>query len=168
MDKIRLSGIINESIVDGPGLRFVIFSQGCPHHCHGCHNPQTFDPSGGYESNIDDIVSKIKNNPLIQGVTFSGGEPFLQASQFTKIAKKSHDMGLNVMSYTGYTYENLIAGATHNKNWKSLLHSIDILVDGPFQIDKKSLLLKFRGSSNQRVIDVKKSLESGNIVTIYD
>ena len=101
MSKIRLSGIIEESIVDGPGIRFVIFSQGCPHHCKGCHNPQTFDPSGGYEDDTNNLIMKIKKNPLLKGVTFSGGEPFLQAEAFTELAKEIHSLGLDVMSYTG-------------------------------------------------------------------
>ena len=161
MDKLRISGLVEESIVDGPGIRFVIFSQGCPHKCKGCHNPHTFDPKDGYDQNISDIIEKIQKNPLLSGVTFSGGEPFLQAKAFSEIAKESHEMGLDVISYTGYTFEDLEIGFLSNPHWKSLLENIDILVDGPFEIEKKNLLLKFRGSENQRIIDVKKSLKSG-------
>lgn len=160
MSKLRLSGIINESIVDGPGLRFVIFAQGCPHHCDGCHNPQTFDPNGGYEEDIDEILKKIKSNPLLQGVTFSGGEPFMQAKAFTSLAKKIHGMNLNVMSYTGYLFENILK----NPDFKELLQNIDILVDGPFIKEQKNLMLKFKGSENQRIIDVQKSLKKNEIV----
>ena len=163
MSKIRLSGIIEESIVDGPGIRFVIFSQGCPHHCKGCHNPQTFDPSGGYEYDTNNLIMKIKKNPLLKGVTFSGGEPFLQAEAFTELAREIHSLGLDVMSYTGYVFEDLIAHK-ENISWQNLLHNIDILVDGPFLLEKKSLLLKFRGSENQRIINVKESLKNNKTV----
>lgn len=163
MSKIRLSGIIEESIVDGPGIRFVIFSQGCPHHCKGCHNPQTFDPSGGYEDDTNNLIMKIKKNPLLKGVTFSGGEPFLQAEAFTELAREIHSLGLDVMSYTGYVFEDLIAHK-ENISWQNLLHNIDLLVDGPFLLEKKSLLLKFRGSENQRIINVNESLKSNKTV----
>ena len=162
MSKLRLSGIINESIVDGPGLRFVIFSQGCPHHCDGCHNPQTFDPNGGYEEDIDEILKKIKSNPLLQGVTFSGGEPFMQAKVFSELAEKIHAMNLNVMSYTGYLFEDLLK----KTDFKKLLQNVDILVDGPFIKEKKNLMLKFKGSENQRIIDVQKSLNFNKIIEI--
>lgn len=164
MSKIRLSGIISESIVDGPGLRFVVFSQGCPHKCKGCHNPQTFDVNGGYEMDTNTILEEVKKNPLISGITFSGGEPFLQAEQFSDLAKKSRKLGLNVMSYTGYVFEDLLKKLHIRNDWKKLLENIDILVDGPFDLAKKSLLLKFRGSENQRIIDVKKSLKNGHAV----
>lgn len=162
MSKLRLSGIINESIVDGPGLRFVIFAQGCPHHCIGCHNPQTFDPNGGYEEEIDEILQKIKSNPLLQGVTFSGGEPFMQAKNFSFLAKKIHEMNLNVMSYTGYLFEDLLK----KPDFKELLQNVDILVDGPFIKEKKNLMLKFKGSENQRIIDVQNSLKCNKIFMI--
>ena len=164
MSKIRLSGIISESIVDGPGLRFVVFSQGCPHRCKGCHNPQTFDVNGGYDMDTNDILEEVKKNPLISGITFSGGEPFLQAEQFSDLAKKSRKLGLNVMSYTGYVFEDLLKKLHIRSDWKKLLENIDILVDGPFDLSKKSLLLKFRGSENQRIIDVKESLKNGHAI----
>ena len=166
MSKIRLSGIIEESIVDGPGIRFVIFSQGCPHHCKGCHNPQTFNPSGGYEDDTNNLITKIKKNPLLKGVTFSGGEPFLQAEAFTELAREIHSLGLDVMSYTGYVFEDLIA-CKENISWQNLLHNIDILVDGPFLLEKKSLLLKFRGSENQRIINVNESLRNNKAALFY-
>ena len=160
LDELRISGIIKESIVDGPGIRFVIFSQGCPHHCKGCHNPSTFDFNGGYIAKIDDLMSEIKKNPLLKGVTFSGGEPFVQAEAFSKIAIQCHLLGLNVISYTGYTFENLVSGFCNHPEWKTLLENIDILIDGPFVEEQKSLMLLFRGSSNQRILDVKRSLAS--------
>lgn len=167
MSKIRLSGIVRESIVDGPGIRYVIFSQGCPHRCKGCQNPQTFDENGGYYEDTEKIIEDIKKNPLISGVTFSGGEPFLQAKIFSKLAKESHKMGLNVMSYTGYIFEDIISKFDEKSDWKELIENIDILVDGPFDLSKKSLLLKFKGSENQRIIDVKKSLKNKEVILLY-
>lgn len=156
---MRISGIISESIVDGPGIRFVVFAQGCKHHCKGCHNPSTFDLNGGFAIEIDSIINEIKKNPLLKGVTFSGGEPFLQAEAFTELAKKCHELGLDVISYTGYTFENLVSGFDTHPDWKSLLQNIDILIDGPFIEEKKSLLLKFIGSSNQRILNAKLSMD---------
>ena len=166
MSKIRLAGIVIESIVDGPGIRFVIFSQGCPHRCEGCQNPHTFDINAGYDSDTDDILTEIKKNPLVSGVTFSGGEPFLQAKSFSELAKKARSAGLNVMSYTGYLYEDIINKFAQKPEWKEFIENIDILVDGPFDINKKNLLLKFRGSENQRIINVKESLKIGQAVVM--
>ena len=154
---LRVSGVISESIVDGPGMRFVIFAQGCNHHCKGCHNPSTFDLNGGKLVDIDTLMGEIKKNPLLKGVTFSGGEPFLQAGVFAEIAKQCHLLGLDVISYTGYTFENLVSGFEEHPDWKILLN-VDVLIDGPFIEEKKSLLLLFRGSSNQRILDAKLSL----------
>ena len=162
--KLRLAGVIRESIVDGPGWRLVVFVQGCPHHCEGCQNPQTHDYSGGYDSSVENILNAIKENKLLAGVTLSGGEPFTQAKPLTVLAREVHKMGLNVMSYSGWTYEQLIDGANDKNGWSELLNEVDYLVDGKFEIEKKSLSAKFRGSTNQRIIDVKKSLESGKAV----
>lgn len=164
MCKLRLAGVIKESIVDGPGIRFTVFTQGCPHKCKGCHNPQTHDFSGGYESCVENIIEEIKKNPILQGVTLSGGEPFAQAKALTCLAKQIHELGLNIMTYTGYTFEQLIAGFEAHPEWKTLLEETDILVDGPFILEQKSLMLHFRGSKNQRLINVKKSLKSGTVV----
>lgn len=164
MCKLRLAGVIKESIVDGPGIRFTVFTQGCPHKCKGCHNPQTHDFNGGYESCVENIIEEIKKNPILQGVTLSGGEPFAQAKALTRLAKEVHKLGLNIMTYTGYTFEQLVAGFDKNPEWKTLLEETDILVDGPFILEQKSLMLHFRGSKNQRLIDVKKSLEAGTVV----
>ena len=161
--QIRISGIINESIVDGPGIRMVIFAQGCRHNCKGCHNPQTHSFDGGELIKIDEIVEKIRKNPLLDGVTFSGGEPFEQADAFAALAKKIKELGLNVMVYSGYTFEQLIQNSNDRKGWMELLNNAKILVDGPFIQEQKDLLLKFRGSSNQRIINIEKSLASGNI-----
>ncbi len=164
MKNLRVAGIVRESIVDGPGLRFVIFSQGCPHNCEGCHNPATHSVSGGYDMAVEDILKLLDESPIIQGVTFSGGEPFLQPEVFNIIAEEVRDRGLNILCYSGYTFEQLVKRGESDGNVSSLLEKIDILIDGPFEKDLKDLTLKFRGSSNQRIIDVKSSLEKGNVV----
>lgn len=153
---IRLAGIVKESIVDGPSIRFTIFVQGCPHSCIGCHNPQTHDFSQGTQTDIQDIISEIEKMPYISGITFSGGEPFCQAEGLYNLAVKLKQMGKHLMAYTGYTFEELLA--KNDKYINLLLGELDLLVDGRFEQDKKSLDLKFRGSSNQRILDVKKSL----------
>lgn len=158
MSVLRVSGLVSESIVDGPGIRFVIFAQGCVHNCKGCHNPTTFDLNGGSLIEVDDLMMEIKKNPLLKGVTFSGGEPFLQAGVFAEIAEKCHALGLDVISYTGYTFENLVSAFDVNPDWYRLLKNVDVLIDGPFVEAKKSLLLLFRGSSNQRILNAKVSL----------
>ncbi len=159
-NKLRLSGIIRESIVDGPGIRMVVFAQGCKHNCYGCHNPSTHDLMGGYETTIDNILKAIKENPLLQGVTFSGGEPFLQAKTFAILAREIHKLNLDVLVYTGYTIEQLIDGMDENPAWRELLSEADTLVDGPFIMAQRSLSIKFRGSKNQRVIDPKASIKA--------
>lgn len=159
MSKIRVSGLVAESIVDGPGIRYVVFAQGCVHNCKGCHNPATHALDGGRLVEVDDIVSAIKKNPLLKGVTFSGGEPFLQAESFTELAKRCHELGLDVICYTGYTFEKLVSSFAEHPEWEALLKNIDTLIDGPFVEEKKSLMLLFRGSSNQRMLDVVGSLK---------
>lgn len=161
---VRIFGFADDSIVDGPGLRFSVFVQGCRHNCEGCHNPDSHDVNGGTVYKVDDIKKMIDENPLIDGITLSGGEPFLQSKPLTALAKYAHEKGLNVMTYTGYTFEVLVDGADEENGWRGLLESSDLLVDGRFEIDKRSLDLNFKGSSNQRIIDVKKSLECGEIV----
>ncbi len=165
--QIRISGIINESIVDGPGIRMVVFAQGCRHNCKGCHNPHTHSFDGGELIEIEAIVDKVRKNPLLDGVTFSGGEPFEQAEVFAVLAKRINELGLNVMIYSGYTFEQLIELSKVRKGWLELLKNSKILVDGPFIQEQKDLLLKFRGSANQRIIDVENSLASGNIVDMH-
>ena len=161
---LRLAGVIRESVVDGPGWRFVVFAQGCPHRCEGCHNPQTHDYNGGYMSDTDKILTEIKKDSLLKGVTLSGGDPFEQAESFSVLAKEVHKLGLDVVTYTGYTFEQLYKGMTQNESWHHLLEETDILIDGKFELSKKSLNCKFRGSTNQRVIDTKKSLAAGKAV----
>ena len=162
--KLRVAGIANDSIVDGPGLRFTVFTQGCPHRCPGCHNPQTHDFDGGSEGDTGEIIAKIRKNPLLDGVTLSGGEPFSQPEPCTEIAKAAHSLGLNVWSYSGYTFEELFQRGTEAQ--KALLQELDVLVDGRFEIEKRSLDCRFRGSSNQRLINVPASLKVGRAVEI--
>ena len=166
--KIRLAGTVNDSIVDGEGIRFVIFVQGCVHNCPGCHNPQTHDFTQGYETDTDELLEKIKANPLLDGVTFSGGEPFCQPAPLCEIAKGVKKLGLNVVCYSGYTFEELIELSKDDRDIKNLLYLTDILIDGRFVLEKRNLLLKFRGSDNQRIIDVKRSLETGTAVISDD
>ena len=161
--KIRMSGIVPESIVDGPGFRMAVFVQGCPHHCPECHNPQTHDFEGGVMMDTDDIVAQALDNPLLDGVTLTGGEPFCQPEACADIARRVKAGGLNVWSYSGFTFEQLLNGTDGQKE---LLNSIDVLVDGPFLIAKRTLECRFRGSSNQRVIDVPKSLAAGEAVSV--
>lgn len=163
-DEVKIAGIIKESIVDGPGIRLVVFTQGCVHNCIGCHNPETHSFSGGYYMKIDEIINMIKENPLLDGITLSGGDPFVQAKACANLANKVKEMGLNVVTYTGYAFEEIIQEMKINHSWEKLLYATDILIDGRFDITKKSLLLKFRGSKNQRIINVKKSLNENKII----
>ena len=158
--QVRIAGVIRESIVDGPGIRFVVFAQGCPHHCPGCHNPATHDVKGGTLVLIDTIIAEMQKNPLLDGLTLSGGEPFAQPEGFAELARRAQDLGYHVMAYSGYTYESLVA----QKAQRQLLEHTDLLVDGRFEISQKSLLLKFRGSKNQRIIDVRRSRQENHII----
>ena len=163
---ITLAATQNDSIVDGPGIRFTIFVQGCPHHCPGCHNPQTHDFAGGTDTDCAQLLARIDANPLLDGVTFSGGEPFCQASVLAELGAQLRQRGLNIITYTGFTYEKLLEDANQENGYRALLEVTDYLVDGRFEQDKKSYELHFKGSSNQRFIDVQKSLESGSTVVL--
>lgn len=164
---LRVSGVVEESIVDGPGYRFTVFTQGCPHFCPGCHNPQTHDVAGGDLIHIDKLFRRIKHNPMLRGITFSGGEPFLQARVLASLAERVHkELHLDVITYTGYTYEYLFNDASEENGWLKLLSQTDYLIDGPFMIERKSLLLPFRGSENQRIIDIKASDREARVVVI--
>ena len=160
--EIRLFGYSPESIVDGKGFRFAVFVQGCTLNCPGCHNPGSHDVSGGYLKDTEDLIKEISENPLLDGVTFSGGEPFLQPEPLSDMARKVKALGLNVWVYTGSRFEDILNEGDAKK--LELLHLTDVLVDGPFLQEERSLELKFKGSKNQRTIDVKKSLESGNVI----
>ena len=160
--RISLSGVTGDSIVDGPGLRLTIFTQGCLHHCPGCHNPQTHDPEGGSWADTEDILAAAAENPLLDGITLSGGDPFLQPVPCLALAEGAHKIGLNVWTYTGYTWEALWEENAPEKI--ALLKETDFLVDGPFLLAERSLELRFCGSRNQRLIDVKKSLAEDKVV----
>ena len=157
--KIRIAALVNDSIVDGPGLRYAVYTQGCLHHCKGCHNPQTHDINGGYETDTEDIWREISENPLLSGITFSGGDPLLQPRPLTELAKKAGEEGLSIWCYTGWVWEDLLR--KNDPDIMALLNEIDVLVDGPFLSEQRTLELPFRGSKNQRLIDVLRSLRSG-------
>ena len=165
MGVMRLGGICYESLTNGEGLRTVLFSQGCRHNCKGCFNPDTHDFNGGEEFTIQEINETIERvSPLIDGVTFSGGDPFEQAKDFAEIAKFCHSLGLNIWCYTGYTYEHLVEYSDSNNRWSDLLTNIDVLIDGKFIQELYDGTLKFKGSSNQRIIDVKLSNACGKVI----
>jgi len=159
---MRVLNILHDSIVDGTGLRTVIFFAGCPHHCHGCHNPQSWNPENGTEWTMEEIFQEVMQNEL-SNVTFSGGEPFLQSKEIAHLAQKLKQEDKNIWCYTGYLYEELIQDPKH----VSMLKHIDVLVDGRFELSKRDLTLYYKGSSNQRVINVSKSLRNrqGEIIT---
>ena len=161
--KLRIAGTVNDSIVDGPGIRFTIFTQGCPHRCEGCHNPQTHDFNGGSDVDTDELWKKIEANPLLDGVTFSGGEPFCQAEALAELGRRIRAAELNVITYTGYEFEQLYENREKD-GWGELLAVTDILIDGRFELDKKDWNIKFRGSSNQRYLDCQASLEGRKAV----
>lgn len=156
---LRVADLINDSIVDGPGFRYAVYTQGCSHNCKGCHNPGTHSFDGGRDIDIDDIMSEIEENPLLSGVTFSGGDPLFQPRPLISLAKRVKDTGLNIWCYTGWTWEALMK--MNDTDILKLLEYVDVLVDGPFVLEKRTLELPFRGSSNQRLIDVERSLKNG-------
>ena len=157
--RIRLAAILHESLVNGTGIRRVLFAQGCPHNCEGCFSTHTHSYNDGAFMDMDAIIKDIRNNPLLRGVTFSGGEPWEQAEKFVYIAKAVKSFGLNVWCYTGYTFEYILNNQYKREGWNELLQYVDVLVDGRFEEDRKAEGLKFRGSANQRIIDVKSSLD---------
>jgi len=161
---LRLAGVVQESIVDGPGIRYVVFTQGCLHRCPGCHNPESHDPMGGMERPISILLEEIKKNPLLKGVTFSGGEPFMQPMPLATLGKAIKEMGLDLIVYSGYTFEELWDMAGVQPQIMALLSACDILVDGRFIEKQRDIELSFRGSGNQRVIDLPASLASGRAV----
>ena len=163
---VRLAAILPESLVNGPGLRRVIFAQGCSHKCQGCFSPHTHSYTEGVLMDMDEILEDIRENPLLKGVTFSGGDPWEQGDKFAYLAKEIKNMGLTVWCYTGYTFEYILNNKNSRKGWNELLDNVDVLIDGRFQEDKKESNLKYRGSSNQRIIDVKSSLEILETVAI--
>lgn len=150
--QIRVAGIVPESVVDGPGIRFVVFVQGCPHHCPGCHNPETHDFQGGELLEISSLVDRIRVLPMVTGMTISGGEPFCQAGECAELAREAKALGKDVVVYSGYTYEQIKDMAAHDSYVHDLLSLTDILIDGPYLQEQRDLNLPYRGSANQRII----------------
>ena len=161
--KICIAGITEDSIVDGPGLRMAVFVQGCPHHCPGCHNPETHDPNGGQLMDTTEIIAKMDSNPLLDGITLSGGEPLFQPLACMELAKAAHERGLSVWCYTGYRWEYML-DVYRADTTGVLVGHLDVLVDGPYIESRRTLELPWRGSKNQRLIDVQASLAAGKTV----
>lgn len=155
---LNTSGFIAESITDGPGVRSVLFVQGCPHHCKGCHNPNTWSFDKNKEVTVGAVFAKITENGLINGVTFSGGEPMEQSVALLELAKLCKEKGYNVMMYTGYVYEDI--------KDDPIFEYIDYVVDGPFKIALRSLDCLYRGSKNQRIIDVQQSRKCNDVIEV--
>lgn len=156
----RLAGFQKDTIVDGPGIRLSIYFQGCSHCCPGCHNPETHDPDGGSSFSIDELLSLVDRCPGIDGVTLSGGEPFEQAASAAVLAIAVRERGLNLVLYSGYYFEDLLAKSSKDHNISTLLKAGWLLVDGPYIEEEKDLTLAFRGSRNQRLIDLPRALEA--------
>ena len=163
---MRIANTVSDSIVDGPGLRFTVFTQGCPHRCPGCHNPGTHDPAGGREVSVAELAAELSGNPLTDGLTLSGGEPFCQAEALAELARLVHGAGKDVACYTGWTYEQLLEKNDSAVN--ALLAQVDLLIDGPFVLAQRNLELRFRGSENQRLIDMRKTREQGHVVLVEE
>ncbi|MCL2209730.1 MAG: anaerobic ribonucleoside-triphosphate reductase activating protein [Treponema sp.] len=160
---MRLSGITPESFVDGPGLRFVIFTQGCLHCCPKCHNPESWDVSAGKEFTVKEIIRMIKKNrKAVQGVTFSGGEPFLQAGELAQVALAARQINWDIVTYTGFTYEELIE--QENSETTALLSASDILIDGKYIHKNRTVKQPFCGSTNQRIISIAETQKTGKVV----
>ncbi len=162
---LDLAGTVSESIVDGKGIRYTVFVQGCPHHCPGCHNPQTHEFGVGTKRDIHEIFEEFNRDPLLKGITFSGGEPFCQPGPLAELGRLVHSLGKDVTTYTGFLYEDLVS--KNDPEIDALLAQTDVLIDGPFIQDQKNLELLFRGSANQRLIDMKKTRDLGK-VTLLD
>lgn len=156
--QIRIAGLVPESFVDGAGVRFAIFFQGCKRACPGCHNPQAQPLDGGTLTDTDAIIEELKNSTLANGITLTGGEPLLQLDAAIELARAAQQLGYNVWCYTGFTYENLPQGADR------LLDYVDVLVDGEYREEERDLSLLFRGSRNQRVIDLNETRKQKKII----
>ena len=165
--KLQIAGIVDDSIVDGDGCRLTVFVQGCARRCPGCQNPETQPMEGGRAIDTAAILQQMAENPILSGITFSGGEPFLQPAPLASLARAVHQRGLDVWSYSGFTLEELAKRAEKDKATRALLSELDVLVDGPYEEAQRDLTLHFRGSRNQRVIDMKKTRKAGRIVLLY-
>lgn len=148
--KLPLFGILAQSITDGPGFRFTLFTQGCPHRCPGCHNPESQEQEGGELHSLQEIYELFVKQSYVEGITFSGGEPFLHPQELCFLAKKVKEHGKNVLCYTGFLYEDLLEKG--GPDALDFLDEIDLLIDGPFLQEERDLSLAFRGSANQRLI----------------
>lgn len=159
---LRIAGIEPSSIVDGPGFRYTIFLQGCSHHCKGCHNPATWDFKGGREINIDELVAGVQKAYYVDGVTISGGEPLDQADELFELVTRLRELGYHIILFSGYTFEQII----EDEKKRVCLEKVDVLIDGEYMEEFRSLELRFRGSSNQRVIDVPASVMAGQAIVL--
>jgi anaerobic ribonucleoside-triphosphate reductase activating protein len=165
--KFQIAGFLDNSLVNGMGLRSVVFVSGCNHNCDGCHNAEMQDFHYGEQLNVIDLYERIKDNlPIIKGVTFSGGEPLEYAEALSKLGSMVKELGLNLWCYTGYTYEHILEQVNDKPALGKLLAVVDVLVDGRFEKDKADPNLKYRGSVNQRLIDVKESLREGKTIVL--
>lgn len=164
MTMLRIAGVVDDSIVDGPGLRTAVFVQGCPLACVGCHNPHTWDAAGGEAVAVADLVERVLANPLATGVTLSGGEPSAQAAGCAALARAAREAGRDVWCWSGYRVERLLERARVDADLAALLASVDVLVDGPFVQARRTLTLECRGSTNQRLIDVPATLAAGRAI----
>lgn len=165
VQKARIAGTVRHSSVDGPGVRYVVFFQGCPHHCRACQNPETWDPAGGEEIALEELAEEMRRTRFLDGITLSGGDPLWQSAAVIRLADAAHEKGLSVWCYTGWTFEEVLAGKAGDPAAEALSH-IDVLVDGPFIEALCGRDCIYRGSSNQRLIDVPKSLDAGKAVEL--
>jgi anaerobic ribonucleoside-triphosphate reductase activating protein len=163
-ETLVIGGIEPESIVDGPGFRYTLFIQGCNFRCPGCHNARLQSFEGGRSITVGEILDAIRENPLLDGLTLSGGDPFVQAGPCAVLAEEVRGLGLSVFTYTGYTFEELLRA--EDPGWRRLVMASDVLVDGPFVRELRNIDLRFRGSSNQRLIDVRRSFDAGKIIVL--
>jgi anaerobic ribonucleoside-triphosphate reductase activating protein len=166
---MRLIGITHESIVDGPGIRVVVFAQGCTAACPHCHNPDSWTINGGQEYTVRQVIRMIRKpgpgRKKVQGVTFSGGEPFLQAGELAQVAFEAKRIGWDVVTYTGYTYEEILR--QNDAEMQTLLNFTDYLIDGPYIHEKRERNIPFRGSTNQRIINMEETRKRGRVVLFY-
>lgn len=163
---LRLAGVIEQSLVDGPGLRMAVFTQGCPHHCAGCHNPGTHSFAGGFQADVGALLAAFDENPILAGATLSGGEPLVQAAGLITFARGVKARGKDVWCYTGYVFEDVLVMAGRDEALSRLLRYVDVMVDGRFDAAKKSASLRYRGSSNQRIVNVSASCKKQRTVLL--